>query len=91
MQALLTKHFGKKLRTQQSHILYVQLACDHVLLVYSGFTLEDTTELFKSFAAYDVNITESQTARGLETVLAAFWHTRSTFCLYNPTWAWIMF
>lgn len=69
----------------------MQLACDHVLLIYSGFTLQDTTELFKSFAASEVNVTESQTARGVETVLAAFWHTHSTFGLYNTIQAWIMF
>lgn len=69
----------------------MQLACDRVLLIYSGFTLQGTTELFKRFATYDVNVTESQTERGLEAVLAAFWHTCSTFLLPYTTYAWIVF
>lgn len=63
----------------------MQLACDYVLLIYSSFTLGATTELFKRFATYDVNVTESQTERGLKTVLDAFWHTHITFHLYNMT------
>lgn len=59
----------------------MQLACDHVFLIYSGFILQATTELLKMFAPYSLNVTESQTERSLGTVPTGFCHISRHFTL----------